>query len=1615
MAHFLRHHSGASTNSDAHRHRRRRESSSSLATPAAHHLPQLEATGHAHSGTHGDVAGAIESNLADSLSKEDKAAAQDALAWISSDLTDSDGPEHRNKLYSTEDLPEQQNTLTAPLHRPTLDNRSSSASKFQSAARKISAARILSQKDVYEPRTPGIDARKVDLPDLQCQAVIQTVDCSKDAVAFGVQDATSLKVYLDRDGDKPAWARLRWIHVNGLSWDVIKPLAIKYDLHPLAVEDLLHQSSVRSKVDYYKNHAFVNLIVHRILDPSRVDEASKSSASAASSSSNGDRGVQPSATSKAYRDEEHRVESTAAASSSTKRNNSDYGTSWTVSVSGSTHAAYARRLEQAFADIDVPAESQARVLSHNVPGLNSKFSSAKTRGKRLRKSVNERAAARMTVAALTQDVKVQIHVEQLAVFLLRSNTIISFSQDPGPHPQVSAIFDRIASNEELIRESEDASMILEALLDTVGDQLLELVDEFRSELTSLEAHVLSRPTMSDVRHLHVLSSQLLMLKSTVQPLSLLLLALRNQDEAKAIAVQAFNSSKEPPVDTASQVSTTSKRIGFISPEAKVYIADVIDHVDSVLMSLDLFSDLSESLVAFVFNQMAFNSNSYIQGLIWLGVFDEHFWQSETVVDQGVSPCSLAGVKSFYGAPVTLSDLPDGDDEEWEPETGEPQLSLDEIRESIASWELEMKQRGRHLSGRTIVVVHSLPYVCTLHPVKSHTTSFDSHLIPDETEEPILSGTTTPLEIHPGDPLLRPRALHSPTLPQKNQQQHKPAIASFPEPARSFKPSFHPPCPPSRPASPLNPPTGLSTPHHEHISHHFSPPQQQHRWVLHPRRGHAALNSGLRSLTGRSLTVIGRPDDLMRATGESLGQADLGTTAKADLERGLKSMAGDAGQGIGCVPVWIDDKVHADFYELMCKTYLWPILHYLSLPDDLDKTNELRAWNAYYETNLVYAKKVAETYRPGDLIWIHDYHLLLVPKMLRELLPEAAPYISLFLHCPFPSSEYFRNLPRREELLDGMLGCNLVCFQTHSYARHFLSSCVRVMGYEAGSGGVDARGSITRIAHFPIGIDVDNVEHDRNVPGVPSKVEALRRLYAGKKIIVGRDKLDPTKGVLPKLRAFERFLHDYPEWVGKVALIQVTSPSPGDSPVLATKVSELVDHINGMYGSLEFQPVHHYHQTIERDEYFALLSVADLALITSIRDGMNTTSMEYILCQAEKKGPLIVSEFTGVSSQLNKAIKINPWDLGGVARAIDTCLKMSPEEREMRHSRLHQVVTSQTAAVWAHTNILKLLESLQGEQASQDTPPLDTKTFVDRYTSAKKRLLLFDYDGTLTPIVKDPSAAVPSESLLKSLPVLCADPRNVVYIISGRDGAFLEEHLGHIENLGMSAEHGCFLRAPGAKNWSSLTDDLDMDWKRDVLQIFRYYEARTQGAFVEKKLSSVTFHYRNADPVFGLFQAKECQAMLESMQESLPIDVLVGKKNVEVRPAHTNKGEIVQRLLYLHSDTDFVMCAGDDKTDEDMFHSLARILSSASNGAPAVIQPPASLSLFPSLANGTSLPKSSNGVPEALTSRLEPGSTFMIAIEAKETSAVRMTMANATLESPAQMVELLTQIAQVSAA
>ncbi|KAF9168867.1 threalose-6-phosphate phosphatase [Mortierella sp. AD011] len=688
-------------------------------------------------------------------------------------------------------------------------------------------------------------------------------------------------------------------------------------------------------------------------------------------------------------------------------------------------------------------------------------------------------------------------------------------------------------------------------------------------------------------------------------------------------------------------------------------------------------------------------------------------------------------------------------------------------------------------------------------------------------------------------------------------------------------------------------------------------------ILNLRRGHSALYSGVRTLVKEYETIqIGW-------VGEVADQDGYIVPCKNLTEKHKQNMKEKLWQREKVVPIFLDDDKAAGHYEGYCKSVLWPLFHYILWEEATDGRIEKKNWEDYVFVNQQFADAVAEQYRTGDIVWIHDYHLLLVPHLLRQKLPGAA--IGVFIHTPFPSSEIFRCLPMRVEVLNGLLGANQIGFQTYSYARHFISCCTRVNGYESTPRGVDAKGSTVWVGTFPIGIDAARVEAQRKAPGVLPKIEALRKTYKGKRIIVGRDKLDQVKGVQQKLHAFEKFLNDYPEMQGEVVLIQVTSPPLVENPKLETKIAELVAHVNGTYGSLNFTPIHHYHQHIDRDEYYALLTVADMGLITSVRDGMNTTSLEYIMCQSENQGPLILSEFTGTAGSLGGAFLVNPWDYQGVARVIYDALNLSDEDKRVRHGQLLNHVLKYTAQSWAQNFITELVRNVSTWEQSTPTPYLDLSVIASKYNSAKKRLLMFDYDGTLTPIRKTPGAAIPQEHMLKALTALANDPMNIVWVISGRDQQALDEWLGDVENLGFSAEHGSFMRHPGSKKWLNLTESLDMSWKNDVIEIFTYYTERTQGSFIEHKRSSLTWHYRMADPEFGAFQAKECQNHLENaVLSKLPVEILVGKKNLEVRPTTVNKGEIVKKLMLQHPDVEFVICAGDDKTDEDMFRALAGV-------------------------------------------------------------------------------------------
>lgn len=723
------------------------------------------------------------------------------------------------------------------------------------------------------------------------------------------------------------------------------------------------------------------------------------------------------------------------------------------------------------------------------------------------------------------------------------------------------------------------------------------------------------------------------------------------------------------------------------------------------------------------------------------------------------------------------------------------------------------------------------------------------------------------------------------------------------------------------------------------------------YSLSARRGQTALYSALNYLrtdTRWETILIGWPGEIEQELSLCLDFSfdsdntdyELSSKEKASLEAEYTRL----NKGATVKPIWLPGDPQA--YRAYAENTIWPILHYIQ-GDPTDGKQESHWWKDYVKFNEAYRDMILDVYRKGDIIWIHDYYLFLLPQMLRMKIPDA--HIGMFMHGPFPSSEYFRCIPQRNELLEGILGSNLVGTQSQAYSRHFISSCTRLLGVESSPDHISAYGVFVTVQALQIGIDTVTVEKDAFHPKIDEKVKAIRALYPDKKIIVGRDRLDSVRGVVQKLQAFEMFLETYPEWKERVVLIQVTSPAFSSSTKVEKKVSELVSHINGTYGMLHFAPVHHYPRHIARDEYLALLRVADLGLITSVRDGMNTTSLEYVVCQKKNNSPLILSEFTGTAGSLLDAIQVNPWDALEVADTIHQCLlskELNPKENRERQEKLYKHVTTRTVQDWVKRFITTLVSTIERHEYSHVTPVLDSSKLLETYNKAKQRLFLFDYDGTLTPIVKEPSAAIPSSRLRDVLTKLCADDRNIVWIISGRDQQFLDRWLGQVSSrIGFSAEHGCFIKYPHSDEWQNLIEKVDMSWQKVVEEIFSYYTDRTQGSNIERKKAALTWHYRRADPDYGSYQARSLRDHLEqTVANQFDVEVMAGKANVEVRPRQFNKGEIVKQIVReLDHQPNFIICLGDDATDEDMFQALQE-LDDLDGIFPVTVGPPSKMTV-----------------------------------------------------------------------
>ncbi|KAF9195349.1 hypothetical protein BGZ50_004725 [Haplosporangium sp. Z 11] len=681
----------------------------------------------------------------------------------------------------------------------------------------------------------------------------------------------------------------------------------------------------------------------------------------------------------------------------------------------------------------------------------------------------------------------------------------------------------------------------------------------------------------------------------------------------------------------------------------------------------------------------------------------------------------------------------------------------------------------------------------------------------------------------------------------------------------------------------------------------------------------------------------------------VGTLGMATDTLTDRTRG--DIRAELALNHSSIPVFVHDHDFEGHYHQFCKQVLWPIFHYV-LPDNLrSKGYEDGAWKHYVAVNRAFADTIVENYMEGDTIWVNDYHLMLVPNMIRERLPDAS--IGFFLHIPFPSSEIFRCLHVRKEVLEGLLGADLVGFQTYSFARHFLQTCSRLLSVESNPKGIQLENTAVNVGIFPIGIDTKTLNVKRQDPEVVKWVTMLKEKYTGMKLIVARDKLDYIKGVRQKMLAFERFLTLYPEYQGKIVLIQVALSTSEQNEVQG-QVSDVVTRINSKFSDLSYQPIVFLRQDITFSQYLGLLTVADVCLITSLRDGMNLTSHEYVVCQEERKNPLVLSEFAGTYGSLGACLRVNPWNYTEVATAIHDALEMKEDEKAIRWNELRKHVCTNTAQFWAQgfvSELVKVHSDMQ-RRYSIHIPLLDMSVVIPQYQSAKRRLLLLDYDGTLIPYerptVVRSKRKTSSEEMVKVVTELAQDPKNVVYIMSGRTRDSLDSTFGSIPNIGLCAEGGCFLKLAGKSTWEDqVQQGTDMQWRKKVMEMFEYYKERTPGSEIEEKSVPIVWHYRQADnPSYGLWQARECQNHIEEAIGSIyPIHAIVGRKCLEVMPRDVSKASatrtIVESLMPVSSSPssesvtalpstggdapaaqahslDFVLCVGDDRSDEDMF-------------------------------------------------------------------------------------------------
>jgi trehalose 6-phosphate synthase/phosphatase len=629
----------------------------------------------------------------------------------------------------------------------------------------------------------------------------------------------------------------------------------------------------------------------------------------------------------------------------------------------------------------------------------------------------------------------------------------------------------------------------------------------------------------------------------------------------------------------------------------------------------------------------------------------------------------------------------------------------------------------------------------------------------------------------------------------------------------------------------------------------------------------------------------------------------------------------------CHPVYFSREEKKLYYSGFSNKTIWPLFHYF-----LEYVHfEDLYWDTYVKVNEKFAEEMIQYIKPGDKIWIHDYHLMLLPKMIRDRVPEAL--IGYFLHIPFPSFELFRVLPWRREILEGLLGADLIGFHTYDYERHFLSSVRRLFGYNTYMNQIRMATRIAKTESFPMGIDYEkfyqaSLESKKKTPdkqsALKTEIDKYYREGPDRKLILSIDRLDYSKGIPHRLRAYEHFLNKYPEYQGKVTLLMLAVPSRihvEQYQAMKSEIDELVGRINGRYSYINWTPVWYFYRSLPFENLIELYHSCDVALITPVRDGMNLVAKEFIATRTDQSGVLILSQMAGAYKEMSETLNINPHNKNEIADTLKQALEMPADEQKEIITLLQQRIKRYDVKRWASEFIdaLEAMSIIQKKYVSREITQADQKRILAAYQKAGKRVLFLDYDGTLVNLEKDHLKTRPDRELYQILDKLAHTRHTDVVLVTGRNKNYFDKWFA-LQKYILIAEHGIWIKKPGTEWQRTENTFLNNQWKQQVLPIVQAYTDRTPASRFEEKTHSLAWYYRNTDPDLALSRAVELKDELSSMTSNLQLEVIEGNKCLEIRNMTLNKGTAATAYLQ-ENPADFVLAIGDDYTDEHLYEEL----------------------------------------------------------------------------------------------